>query len=141
MEIIDRSFTNSDTEFNLIKEFLFDVETYPDFDNNWEPGRLVIVNPQGESVAYCMGWIKEHQLKSGYIEPLGTHPGYRRNGFGTALAKECFKRLFDRGVERVSIASNAEPDVANFLYESLGPAGIKRAYRYSVAILPTGRIG
>ena len=95
---------------------------------------LVIVNPQDESVAYCMGWIKENHLKSGYIEPLGTHPDYRRNGFGTALAKECFKRLFNMGVESVSIASNAEPDVANFLYESLNPASIKRAYRYSLRI-------
>jgi ribosomal protein S18 acetylase RimI-like enzyme len=95
---------------------------------------LVIVNPQGESVAYCMGWIKENHSKSGYIEPLGTHPDYRRNGFGTALAKECFKRLFNMGVERVSIASNAEPDVANFLYESLLPASIKRAYRYSLRL-------
>ena len=301
MKIIDRSFTNSDAEYNLIKEFLLSVETYPDFDNNWEPGRmdgwrysvhagkeadffranahywqtkvgrvvglfiseygendffilvhpscsalfsevlkwglefwaqgktkmstsifindrqkveqltaagfyedghesnvrtyvlrqydfsyalkpgfelltfpeygnyesrvklvhnafdnpsysearlrslhsspsyqpdldLVIVNPQGESVAYCMGWIKENHPKSGYIEPLGTHPDYRRNGFGTALAKECFKRLFSMGVASVSIASNAEPDVSNFLYESLKPASTKRAYKYSLSL-------
>jgi ribosomal protein S18 acetylase RimI-like enzyme len=92
---------------------------------------LVIVNPQGDSIAYCMGWVEENNPTSGYIEPMGVHSDYRRNGLGTALAKECFKRLGNLGVERVWIASNAEPDVSNFLYESLNPASIKRAYRYS----------
>ena len=93
---------------------------------------LVIVNPQGESVAYCMGWVEENDPKSGYIEPMGVHSDYRRNGLGTALAKECFKRLGNMGVESVWIASHAEPDVSNFLYESLNPASVKRAYRYSL---------
>jgi ribosomal protein S18 acetylase RimI-like enzyme len=93
---------------------------------------LVIVNPQGESVAYCMGWVEENDPKSGYIEPMGVHTDYRRNGLGTVLAKECFKRLGNMGVESVSIASHAEPDVSNFLYESLNPASVKRAYRYSL---------
>ena len=93
---------------------------------------LVIVNPQGESVAYCMGWVEEIDPKSGYIEPMGVHSDYRRNGLGTALAKECFKRLGNIGVKSVWIASNAEPDVSNFLYHSLNPASIKRSYRYSL---------
>jgi len=92
---------------------------------------LVIVNPQSDSVAYCMGWVEENNPTSGYIEPMGVHSDYRRNGLGTALAKECFKRLGNLGVERAWIASNAEPNVSNFLYESLNPASIKRAYRYS----------
>ena len=93
---------------------------------------LVIVNPQGESVAYCMGWVEENDPKSGYIEPMGVHTDYRRIGFGTALAKECFKRLGNIGVESVWIASQAEPDVSNFLYDSLRPASVKRSYRYSL---------
>ena len=93
---------------------------------------LVIVNPQGESVAYCMGWVEENEPQSGYIEPMGVHTDYRRNGFGTALAKECFKRLGKMGVERVTIASHAEPDVSNFLYDSLKPINIKRANRYAI---------
>jgi ribosomal protein S18 acetylase RimI-like enzyme len=93
---------------------------------------LVVVNAQGESVAYCMGWIEENDPKSGYIEPMGVHTDYRRKGLGTALAKECFKRLGNMGVERVSIASHAEPDVSNFLYDSLNPASVKRSYRYAL---------
>ena len=97
---------------------------------------LVIVNPQGESVAYCMGWVEENDPRAGYIEPMGVHSEYRRLGLGTALAKECFKRLSHLGVERVSIASHAEPDIANFLYDSLKPTSIKRAYRYSLILNP-----
>ena len=93
---------------------------------------LVIVNPQGESVAYCMGWVEENDPKTGYIEPMGVHSDYRRNGFGKALAKECFKRLSKIGVESAWIASSAEPDISNFLYESLNPVSIKRSYKYSL---------
>lgn len=93
---------------------------------------LVIVNPQGESVAYCMGWVEEINPKVGYIEPMGTHSEYRKNGFGKALAKECFKRLATMGVETAWVASNAEPDISNFLYEALKPASVKRSYRYTL---------
>jgi len=100
---------------------------------NYQPGLdLVIVNNQGESVAYCTGWVEENNPKVGYIEPMGTHSEYRKNGFGKALAKECFKRLANLGVETAWIASNAEPDISNFLYESLKPASVKRSYRYSL---------
>ncbi|MCB8977440.1 MAG: GNAT family N-acetyltransferase [Ardenticatenaceae bacterium] len=95
---------------------------------------LVIVNSQGESVAYCMGWVEENDPTAGYIEPMGVHSDYRRNGLGTALAKECFKRLSQLGVERATIASHAEPDISNFLYESLHPASVKRAYRYALSL-------
>ena len=93
---------------------------------------LVIVNPQGESVAYCMGWVEENDPAAGYIEPMGVHSAYRRNGLGTALAKECFKRLSNLGVQRATIASHAEPDISNFLYESLRPTSVKRVYRYAL---------
>lgn len=93
---------------------------------------LVIVNHQGKCIAYCMGWVEENNPKSGYIEPMGVHSDYRRKGLGTALAKECFKRLDNLGVESVTIASHAEPNVSNFLYESLTPTSIKRVYRFSL---------
>lgn len=95
---------------------------------------LVIVNTQGESVAYCMGWVEEHDPKAGYIEPMGVHTEYRRKGLATALAKECFKRLGALGVERASIASHAEPNISNFLYDSLHPTSVKRSFRYSLTL-------
>lgn len=96
---------------------------------------LVIVNPEGESVAYCMGWVEENDPKTGFIEPMGTHSEYRKNGFGKALAKECFKRLAQMGVETAWIASAAEPDISNFLYESLQPVSVKRSYQYALNLV------
>lgn len=93
---------------------------------------LVIVNAQGQSVAYCMGWVEETNPEVGNIEPMGVHADYRQNGFGKALAKECFKRLANMGVRSAWIVSAAEPNISNFLYESLNPAHIKRSYRYSL---------
>ena len=95
---------------------------------------LVIVNSQNESVGYCMGWVEEINPKSGYIEPMGVHSDYRKNGFGKILAKECFKRLSNLGIESVWIASNAEPDISNFLYDSLKPTSVKRSYRYTLSL-------
>ena len=95
---------------------------------------LVVVNSRGESVAYCMGWIDENDLLAGYIEPMGTHTDYRRNGLATVLAKACFKRLSRLGVERVRIASDAEPDISNLCYEALNPVSTKRAYHYALKL-------
>jgi len=93
---------------------------------------LVVVNSQGEGVGYCMGWVEEINPKVGFIEPMGVHSDYRKNRFGQALAKECFARLRKLGVESAWIASKAEPDVSNFLYDSLKPARVKRSYQYSL---------
>lgn len=93
---------------------------------------LLVVNPQGKSVAYCVGWVEEINPKVGFIEPMGTHSEYRKNGFAKALAKECFKRLANLGVETAWIASAAEPNISNFLYDSLNPTSIKRSYRYAL---------
>lgn len=93
---------------------------------------LVVVSPEGESVAYCMGWLEENNPKVGFIEPMGVHSDFRRNGFGSVLAKVCFQRQTNLGVEQVWIASNAEPDISNFLYDSLHPMTVKRSYRYTL---------
>jgi ribosomal protein S18 acetylase RimI-like enzyme len=79
-----------------------------------------------------MGWIEENDPQAGYIEPMGTHADYRRRGFATCLAKECFKRLWRKGVKNVSIASHAEPNISNFLYESLNPVSVKKGFNYSL---------
>ena len=40
MTITEHSYTNSDVEFNLIKDFLFDLSDYPEVDLNWDAGRM-----------------------------------------------------------------------------------------------------
>lgn len=125
VKLVQNSFDNP----NFTEARLHSLQRSPNYRAELD---LVIVNPQGESVAYCMGWVEENNPKAGFIEPMGVHSQYRRNSFGTVLAKECFKRLGNLGVESVWIASNAEPDVSNYLYDSLQPASVKRSYRYTL---------
>ncbi len=95
---------------------------------------LVVVDDNNECLGYCMGWVNEHNPEFGNIEPMGVHSDYRQVGLGKALAKECFKRLCSRGVKYAEIASDPEPDVSNYLYESLKPIGNTSAYAFSKVI-------
>jgi len=40
MKITDRSFTNSDREYHLVRAFLSEVAARPDLDDNWDAGRM-----------------------------------------------------------------------------------------------------
>lgn len=91
---------------------------------------LVVINSEEKCVAYCTGWIEQYDDTLGFIEPMGTHSDYRRLGLARALAKECFKRLSEKGVRLATIASHAEPNISNYLYDSLQPCSKKSGYDY-----------
>ena len=125
VKLVQNAFDNPGFNERRLRSLLGSPGYRPDLD-------LVIVNATGESVAYCMGWVEETSPKVGYIEPMGVHSNYRRHGFASILAKETFKRLHSLGVERVWIASNAEPHIANYLYGALNPDSVKRSFRYTL---------
>lgn len=100
----------------------------PDYIDEYN---LIVVSPDGQPVAYCMGWHERTNKNNGYIEPVGTHAEYRRRGFAKAVIRECFIRMKANGIKVVEIASRAEPDVANYLYESLSPRDRREIHRYS----------
>ena len=91
---------------------------------------LMVISPDGQPVAYCVGWHETAREGFGYIEPVGTHADFRRRGFATAVIQECFARLKANGIHTAEIASGAEPNVSNFLYESLHPATKREVHRY-----------
>ncbi|MEZ4620778.1 MAG: GNAT family N-acetyltransferase [Caldilineaceae bacterium] len=95
----------------------------PDYIDEYN---LSVVAPDGQQVAYCIGWHDRSKAQAGYIEPVGTHAAFRRRGFAKAINRECFRRMKANGIKTVEIASRAEPDVANFLYNALGPASKRR---------------
>ena len=92
---------------------------------------LLVVSPDKQFVAYCVGWPDQATEHGGYIEPVGTHAGYRRRGFAKAIIKECFRRMKANGITTVSIASMAEPDVSNYLYDSLSPQTRREVHKYA----------
>jgi ribosomal protein S18 acetylase RimI-like enzyme len=91
---------------------------------------LSVFSPEGEQVAYCIGWHDQARDRAGYIEPVGTHEAYRGRGLAKAVVKECFTRLKANGIATVEISSRAEPAVANFLYESLSPYRKRKVLKY-----------
>ncbi len=127
--LVQNAFSNP----NFTLERLYSTQQSPNYRSELD---LVIVNAAGKSVGYCIGWVEENDPKVGFIEPMGVHSDYRQLGFGKALAKECFRRLADLGVETAWIASGAEPNVSNYLYDALEPVQVKRSYRYILELAP-----
>jgi mycothiol synthase len=81
---------------------------------------FVVVSPESQHAAFCLAWI-DSQNQVAEIDPVGTHPDFRRRGFAKAVVSECFRRLCARRVRYAYIGSGAEPNVSNRLYESLQP--------------------
>lgn len=99
----------------------------PDYIDEYN---LSVVTSNGQQVAYCVGWHDRAKARHGYIEPVGTHAAYRRRGFAKAINKECFRRMKGNGIKTAEIASRAEPDVANYLYNSLSPQYKREVHKY-----------
>jgi ribosomal protein S18 acetylase RimI-like enzyme len=97
----------------------------------------MVVSSDGQLVAYCVGWHENAREGHGYIEPVGTHAGFRQRGFAKAVIAECFARLKANGIRFVNIASSAEPDVSNYLYESLSPVSKREVHKYGKQVKPS----
>ena len=109
---------------NILKSLI----ASPDFIDEYN---LIVISPDKQPVAYCIGWHERANKNRGYIEPVRTHAGDRQRGFAKAVIRECFSRMKVNGIKVVEIASPAEPDVANYLYDSLSPRGKREVHRYS----------
>lgn len=99
----------------------------PDYIDEYN---LSVFSPEGEQVAYCIGWHEQAREHAGYVEPVGTHEAYRGRGLAKAVVKECFARLKANGITTMEISSYAEPAVSNFLYDSLSPYRKREVHKY-----------
>lgn len=90
------------------------VVTMPQFDRRLVP---VIAAPDGILAAYCIAWF-DPLTRTSEIEPLGTHPEYRRRGLARAVTQEAVRRSTQRGAESVMVWGVGEHRIA--LYESAG---------------------
>lgn len=102
-----------------IDEVLYRAKcTAPNYAPDWD---LEVVTPDGEHAAFCVV-IVDWCNRLAEIEPLGTHPKFRRQGFARALVLETIHRLQAYGIRYLYIQSDPDPDVpANRLYASLDP--------------------
>ena len=92
------------------------VTSMPDFDRELVP---IIASPDGTLVAYCIAWF-DPRAQTVEIEPLGTHPEYRRLGLGRAIVEEVKRRSAALGAKSVMVWGGHNNDVAIHMYQSAG---------------------
>lgn len=121
--LVRSAFDNPNYTIDRVKGMMASPEYHDEYD-------LMVISPDGQPAAYCVGWHEGARAGNGFIEPVGTHADFRRRGLATAVIKECFARLKRNGIHTVEIASSAEPNPSNFLYESLSPATKREVHSY-----------
>ena len=92
------------------------VAAMPDFDRELVP---IIAAPDGTLAAYCIAWL-DPRTQTVEIEPLGTHPEYRRLGLGRAIVEEVKRRSAARGARSVMVWGGHNYADAIRMYESAG---------------------
>ncbi len=92
------------------------VTAMPDFERELVP---IIAAPYGTLAAYCIAWF-DPRTQTVEIEPLGTHPDYRRLGLARAIVQEVLRRSAARNAKSVMVWGAHRNDVAIHLYESAG---------------------
>jgi ribosomal protein S18 acetylase RimI-like enzyme len=80
---------------------------------------LVAVEPNGKIVSFCT-FRMDPVSKITNLEPMGTHPDYRRLGLAKALIAEGLKRTMMYKPSLFYIGGAANTPAANQLYESTG---------------------
>ncbi len=68
------------------------------------------------------------------IDPLGTHPDFRRLGLARAIVLHSFKQMQALGLHLAYIASDVENQAVNTLYDSLNPVEIYQGILWSKVI-------
>ena len=122
--LVQSAFNNPNYRENNLKGLM----SSPDYNDEYN---LMVISPDKLPVAYCVGWHDRANDQHGYIEPVGTHSAYRQRGFAKAIINKCFSRLKRNGIKTVEIASRAEPDVSNYLYDSLCPQTKREVHKYA----------
>lgn len=88
--------------------------------------------PDGRLVSYCLAWLDAGN-RVGELEPVGTHPGFRRLGLGSAVCRFALRRLEEEGATQATVYALADParPAAKALYESIGFVETSRLLRYA----------
>jgi ribosomal protein S18 acetylase RimI-like enzyme len=81
----------------------------------------VLEAPDGTFAAYVLCWYDDAN-RVGELEPVGTHPDYRREGLGAAVCRYALQRLQQAGAMQVVVYAGGrdEDECARALYESIG---------------------
>lgn len=68
----------------------------------------VIISPDGDLAAYCVGSIDEDNPTIGTLDPIGTHPDYQRRGLSSALIAHGLSVLKSKGLQYAQFGTSSE---------------------------------
>ncbi len=104
-EIFGRGFNHEDPAEWPSAFSYRELQKAPDYSFEHD---LVIVAPDGTYAACCIVWY-DAVNRIGHLEPLGTHPAYRRMGLATQIQLEGMRRLQAKGATRLPMTGGFEP--------------------------------
>ncbi|CAN5520314.1 hypothetical protein BH09CHL1_BH09CHL1_13020 [soil metagenome] len=86
---------------------------------------LVAIDPGGNPVGFCIGWITPPLAALGggrlaQVEPLGIHPDYQRLGLGRALLLEVLHRAKALGAFRMEVYAESHNPTSRGAYDAVG---------------------
>jgi GNAT superfamily N-acetyltransferase len=98
-----------------------ELQKAPDYRDDLD---LCVVGADGEYVSFCLVWYDEVN-RMGILEPVGTHPDFRRRGLARAVVMEGIRRAAALGADRVWVGSG-QP-----FYEAVGFRKRYASYRWT----------
>ncbi len=99
----------------------------PGYSSDWD---FIVVDSKGEHLAFCVAWLDEAN-KIAEIDPVGTHPDFRKRGLAKAVITNCFIELQRNGIKKAQILGFT--DVTKKLYKSLKPAEEHEIIRFDLS--------
>ncbi|WP_329427099.1 GNAT family N-acetyltransferase [Streptosporangium sp. NBC_01495] len=110
-------------------------ESYRNVMGAWPYRReldCVVVAPDGRAASYCLIWLDDAN-GVGEMEPVGTHPDFRRMGLARAACLYALHRLREAGAVTAIVhpRGGAGYPVPAQLYEGLGFRAHDRTARHS----------
>lgn len=95
---------------------------------------LVAVAPNNELAAFCVCGFEDADKKSGYCDPIGTHPAYRRIGLGKALLSAGLMTLKNAGATTVGFGTSSENTAMQKLADVMGFTCVSEKVWFSKAV-------
>ncbi len=87
----------------------------------YEPGMdWVVVAPNGELAAFCLGSFDDSNKDEGYLDPIGVHPDYWQKGLGAAIMTCGLLELKKQGVTLVKLGTSSENNGMQQLARKMG---------------------
>jgi ribosomal protein S18 acetylase RimI-like enzyme len=96
--------------------------------------KLLVISPEGRQAAYSLVWLYPEN-ETAEIDPIGTHPDFRRRGLSRALVLESFRRMKENGIRYAYIASETQDPIVSHLYASLQPMEFYQGYHWGKSLV------